>query len=535
MMYHSRTLNREAMGGTAAVRVCAGILALTVAAIPTSAEGPATQRKVIGDIKTSRLVQGEPYELAGKRVVFTNWYYVQPGDLDWRNKEGKSVYVHGNEGLFDAVHIGINAPRGIRLRAQKPRIIGPIDRPYRTILKDGGTYKGWTSDEYCESKDGIHWEKKARLVCDSLHEDGVHHVFVDRSALPADRFKAIWVGHITRAEFDAFRQKRPDDWEPRALFLLGEKDQVTCLRGSTSADGIHWTTLPDPLVVEYCDTLNTAYYDQVLRKYVIYTRYWSLGPRTDRLEPNIRNCWTGVGRRAIGRSESDDFRRFRPSEMILEPTPDMLPSEALYTNCRTTVPGAPDHHLMFPTIWNASIDDTTRIAMASSHDGKTWHWVPGGDLLNTGPFGQWDGGCIWANPELIELPDGGWALPYVGHNVPHKYPRGQRKGAEGYAVWPKGRMVAVEADEQGEFTMIPLMSPGRTLKVNVLTQRTGWVKVEVRGVSGRAMEDCNPIVGDQHWTPVSWRGGGDLGVDKGRPITLRLQLNEAKIFGLQFN
>ena len=27
--------------------------------------------------------------------------------------------------------------------------------------------------------------------------------------------------------------------------------------------------------------------------------------------------------------------------MILEPTPDMLPSEQLYTNCRTTVPGAP--------------------------------------------------------------------------------------------------------------------------------------------------------------------------------------------------
>ena len=67
--------------------------------------------------------------------------------------------------------------------------------------------------------------------------------------------------------------------------------------------------------------------------------------------------------------------------MILEPTPDMLPSEQLYTNCRTAIPGAPDHHLMFPAIWNGSVDDTTRIAMASSHDGQTWHWVPGGDIL----------------------------------------------------------------------------------------------------------------------------------------------------------
>jgi len=241
-----------------------------------------------------------------------------------------------------------------------------------------------------------------------------------------------------------------------------------------------------------------------------------------------------VGRRAIGRSESADFRRFSPSELILEPTPDMLPSEVLYTNCRTTVPGAPDHHLMFPAIWNASIDDTTRIAMASSHDGKVWHWVPGGDLLHTQPFERWDGGCIWVNPDLIELPDGSWALPYAGHNVPHKYPRGQRKGAQGYAVWPKGRMMAVEADGRGEFTMIPIMAPGRVLKVNALTLRTGWVKVGVKGASGRSLGDCQPIVGDRHWTRVTWKGGDDLGVKQDRPITLRLELYQAKVFGLEF-
>ena len=25
---------------------------------------------------------GKPYDLAGKRIVFTNWYYVQPGALN---------------------------------------------------------------------------------------------------------------------------------------------------------------------------------------------------------------------------------------------------------------------------------------------------------------------------------------------------------------------------------------------------------------------------------------------------------------------
>jgi hypothetical protein len=492
------------------------------------------ERETVAGIKTSRIVQGEPYELAGRRIVFSNWYYIQPGDLDWRNKEGKSVYVKGNEGLFDAYHVGINAPRGIRITAEKPQVMGPLNMPERTILQDGNVYKGWTSSEYFESTDGTHWKKKARLVFDKLNEDGVYHVFVDPAAPPDERFKSVWVGHINRAEFDAFRQKRPDGWEPRALFLLGEKDEVTCLRGSVSPDGITWRTLPDPLVVEYCDTFNTAYYDPVLRKYVIYTRYWSLGPRTDRLPPDLRNSWTGVGRRAIGRTESHDFRRFPPSTMILEPTPDMLPSEVLYTNCRTTIPGAPDQHLMFPAIWNGSVDDTTRIGMASSHNGLVWHWVPGGDLLRTQPFGQWNGGCIWVHPELIELSDGSWALPYLGHNVPHKYPRGRREGGVGYAVWPKGRLVAVEAQDRGEFTLIRLIPPGRTLKVNALTSRTGWVKVEVKNVQGRSMDSCTPIVGDQHWAPVAWKEAKNLGVPEGRPVTLRFELYQAKLFGLQF-
>ncbi|NUM55955.1 MAG: hypothetical protein HUU46_20130 [Candidatus Hydrogenedentes bacterium] len=506
---------------------------MTILAVSMAFADAPTQREVLSGITTDRIVQGVPYDLAGKRVVFTDWYCIQPGDLDWRDASGKSVYVHGDSDLYEAEHVGINAPRGIRIAAQKPTVKGPIDLPYRTIMQHDGKYKGWTSSEYCESTDGMQWTRTP-LVLDTGHKDGVFHVFVDPVAPPEERYKSVWVGHITRAQFDEYRARRPDGWEPRAIFLLGEKDEVSCIRGSVSPDGILWTMLPDPLVVEYSDTHNTCYYDAALKKYVMYTRYWSVGPRTDKLPPDIRGSWTGVGRRAIGRSESPDFRAFPPSTMILEPAPDMLPSESLYTNCLTTIPGAPDQYLMFPTIWNASIDDTTRIAMASSHDGAVWHWTPGGDILETGPFGQWNGGCIWAHPNLIELPNGDWALPYVGHNVPHKYPRGKRAGGGGYAIWEKGRMVAVQADDSGEFTMMPVIAPGRALKVNALTDRVGWVKVEVVGKDGRRFEDCAPIVGDRHWILVKWNDAGDMGVDAGQPVTLRFRLNQAKLFGIEF-
>ena len=168
-------------------------------------------RKVLEGITTQRTVQGVPYELAGKRIVFTNWYYIQPGDLDWRNAQDKSVYVEGNEGLFGARHVGINAPHGIRIAAEKPRVMGPIDRPHRMILRDGDVYKAWTDSDYYESSDAIHWQKKAALKLEAGIEDGLYHVFIDPSARPEERYKTVCVGHITRAQFDAFRARRPDD------------------------------------------------------------------------------------------------------------------------------------------------------------------------------------------------------------------------------------------------------------------------------------------------------------------------------------
>ncbi|MHB9081317.1 MAG: glycoside hydrolase family protein [Pirellulaceae bacterium] len=517
------------------VRVWMTAVAVVLAFVVTPstlAEPP--RREVAPGHATTKPIPGVPLDLAGKRIVFTNWNFIQPGDLDWVNDQGQSVYVQGNEDLYAAHHVGKEAPFGIRIMARRPNLVGPQDHPSRCIVQDGNRFMGWTNNEFYESSDGLTWTKKANLTLDR-EKDGIHHVFLDASAPPAERFKAVWVDDgMTKDELDAYLQKYPTDWEPRALLHFQENGHVTCIRGSISPDGITWTTLPDPLSVEYADTLNTAYFDSVLRKYVLYTRYWSVGAYTQQASPDIRHSWTGVGGGAIGRSESDDFRHFPPSKMMLDPPPTMLPSESLYTNCYTTIPQAPDQHLMFPSVWNASIDDTTRIVLASSSDGQNWYWVPGGDLLETGEYGQWNGGCIWAHPNLIELANGDWALPYLAHNVPHKYPRGQRQGGLGYAIWPKGRMVALEAETRGQFTLMPLMLPDRVLRINAVTKRTGGVTIEVAGDPERTFEKCNALFGDLPWATVKWGEKADLGSDVGKPLTLRFRLDKAALYGIEF-
>ncbi len=505
---------------------------------------------------------GEPYELTGKRIVFTNWHYIRPGSFAWVDDEGKSVTVVGSQGPWGAHFRRHDYPHGIRLVAQPAEKRGPIlkfERPWEgkgvsiaTLIHHEGKYKGWGGSEakdgtkyacYFESGDGLNWRRPNLGIVDfngskdnNLIDTNPGTVFIDPAGPPEERYKAVKEGRIAPDRVEAYRKRRPGECEHRAW--RADVGEVFGILGAVSPDGLRWKHLPDPLAIEHCDTQVVAEYDPRLRKYVVFTRNWSVGRRSKRGPEDRSLSWLNVGRRSIGRTESDDFRAFPLSHIILEPGPALLPSDTLYTNCKTTIPGAPDHHLLFPTVWHTS-DDSCSVLVASSHDGKVWHYLPGGYVLKTGPFGAFDGGCIFASPNLVELPNGDFVLPYTGFAFPHKYPRGNWSYQTGYAVWPKGRLIALEACVRGEFATVGFMPPGRKLRINTLTKRAGSILVEVVGQNGRAIEghtfgDCKPIIGDQHWTPVTWNEKDDLGFKDGEFMYLRFKMEKAKLFGLEF-
>lgn len=346
-----------------------------------------------------------------------------------------------------------------------------------------------------------------------FHQGWNRTVFADHKGSKAERYKMAM-----------------GDWY--AISNAHSKIRPGGVGGAVSPDGLHWTILPDPICEDYNDTQNTAYYDEWLGKYVLYNRKLV------------------HGRRAIGRSESDDFRHFPFPEVIIEPGFHSLPSDDFYMNCRTTIPGAPDHHLIFPTVYHLS-SDTGTVKMLSSFDGKMWHWLPGEPAITPAPVGQWDSGWLTAHPNLIELTNGDFALPYTGQDTPHKYPRGQLKYSGGYAIWPKGRIVALEASERGQFSTFAVIPPGRKLLINAVTERAGGIAVEVASgqketskvnaptpgitaLPGRSFSDAKPIVGDHYKTLVTWNGQDDLGHKDGSSLILRFRLEKAKLFGLEF-
>jgi hypothetical protein len=107
-------------------------------------------------------------------------------------------------------------------------------------------------------------------------------------------------------------------------------------------------------------------------------------------------------------------------------------------------------------------------------------------------------------------------------------------------VWPKGRLIALQSDDRGEFSTVTFMPPGRKLLINALTQRAGSLLIEVAGRSGgealpgRSFADCDPIIGDQFRQLVTWKGEPDFGFEAGAAILLRFRLEKASIYCLDF-
>jgi hypothetical protein len=465
-------------------------------------------------------------------------------------------------GPWDAHFRSFLSPRGIRIvseraqRLDKPVIA--IERPWektgisvRTLLFDDGKYRLWAACndadnaghwEYFESTDGRTWERPNLGLVEfqgskdnNLIPGTIGEVFKDPNGSPAERYKTAIEGD---AKMDFFEKEWKGKYPYSTMALETDPGRAHAILGAVSPDGLNWTPLPEPLSIEPSDTLIITEFDPVSRKYLLYPRIDMIAPRAEGQPNPTERVHAFVARRSIGRTESAEFRHFPPSDVIVQPDIGWLPTDTIYTNCKTTIPGAPDHHLMFPAIYHQG-DDTTSITFYSSYDNKVWQKVPGGNVLDTANFGQYDGGCVFACPNLVELPNGDWALPYAGYQYPHKYPRGAWAFNTSLAIWPKGRLVALEAPGEGEFWTVGFIPPGKTIKINAVTERAGSVRVEVcdfngQPVAGHTLAEAKPIVGDQFRTPLTWGDATDTGVEQGKPIILHFVMDHAKIYGLDF-
>jgi hypothetical protein len=536
---------------------------------------------------------GEPIQLKSNHIYFTSWKCVRQGSIRWKAQfddnasEAQAAWLKG-DGPSGARFQPVDMPYSIRLVAQQAQKIPLKPGQMAAQVFDEGKYKAWytvgpcsepepfsAKDKilpghnahiaYAESEDGLTWETPGLGLYEYAgNRDnnivfrgdmdgstrGFHggSVFVDPSSQD-ERCKMIYLGIITDEEWEAFERKYPGEADTMARRPdIGGYRCVFGVFGAVSPDGIHWKSLPEPLMIQHADTMNTCYYDVDRKKYIAYIRAWQANQRAPGFGAPDSTSWITVGRRSIGRSVSDDFRHFSKPEVVISTGADMPPSHVWYTNCKTTLPGCPDNHVMFPWLWEMESDGGS-VWLFSSADGWTWSRVPGGPVVTCGEPGEPDGGFVVCSGNLLEYSGDKWCLPYSGNPIPHKYPGrdiSQRKGlfpglkgVSGLATWPKGRLVALQCDEVGEFATVAVIPPGDRIRLNATVKPTGYIQVAVRlygsqeDLPARTFEDTDGLVGDDLAMPVTWKGDAII-PHHGKPIILRFKLKQCKIFGIEF-
>lgn len=504
-------------------------------------------------------------------LYFTSWQFVRPGMFSYKDPDGKSLALDGSTGDHGARFTPTDIPRGIHLQAQPPAEKIPIPKgQYIPMVFDRGVYKTWyaVSDAspsaetkhntlylgYAESHDGVAWStpvvglyeykgsKDNNIVFRDIDNDYVRGwdgfvIFVDAFNDPAERYKMVFRAVITPEAREKYIAQYPDQVDPISV-RYGKDGYAIC--GAVSPDGLHWRNLPEPMLMAYSDTQLSAYYDAKRGENILYYRDWQV----DHQGPS------GVfplayGRRAIARATSKDFRHWYHSGILLVPGADMAPSHHWYGPNKTTLPGLPDQHVMFPFLYKME-DDTMDTHLFSSPDGWVFTEVPGSPVLTHGAPGAPDGCMVVPAGHMLTLPDGRWALPYSGNPIPHKYPRNPAakrelyhglEGASYYAVWPKGRLVALECPEEGEFATNIVWPAGTKMFLNAVVSPTGYIRAGLTGggdIPGHGLADCDPIIAlDNIAIPVTWKGDADMGEQKD-PILIRFQLRQAKLFGVEF-
>jgi hypothetical protein len=416
----------------------------------------------------------------------------------------------------------VESKRGVALRLTTPvrrEIVLTTDRlwegpasAYFTAIQDGKKvrlyYRG-----YCPGDQSLE-----QVTCLAESDDGIHFSRPNLGLFAFRGSKAnniVWQGleaHNFAPFLDTNPKARPDA-RYKALGGINSK-----LYAFGSPDGVRWQKLSPTAVLTdgTFDSLNTAFFDEALGKYRLYSRYFTQGEYS--------------GYRAIQSCLSDDFLRWsKPEPNRYAPG---TPTEHFYTNAVRPCPGAPHVLLSFPKRF---VPERTKLAgykepgvsdavFMSSRDGLHWSrpfleaWLrPGPDPHN------WTQRSNMPATGIIETGEGEFSLYASEHyDWPDHRLRRITVRRHGFA--------SVHADASGgEFTTRLLTVTGSRLVLNYATSAAGSIQVEVLDPAGKPLAQSKPLFGDE------LEGALDLNLASlsGKPIKLRFLLKDADLYAFR--
>jgi hypothetical protein len=443
---------------------------------------------------------------------------------------------------------------GVTLAMNPPIKRGPVLKPdhlwedfrltsYFTVLQDGERARmyyscfavdQWNNKDdpwknhaflcYAESKDGLTWEKPDLGIVE--YRGSKKNNILLRSVVDATAF---------------IDPTAPADRRYKLLHTIGPHKGG--LRVSYSADGIHFTTPPQPVTTWSPDSQQNAFYDPRLKKYVAYLR--------GRPDMGIE-----TQNRTVVRVEIDDIEKpwSRTPPRIVFQTDQLDPPDIdFYTNAAVKYPYAQDAYFMFPASYHHfdphyGNDGLLDSAAAASRDGIAWQRPDRRPYVSLGEKGAWDESFIMMGVGLFRLGDTLYQY-YNGTDLSHGGTRKESKvGDKNRTRW--GWMGALEqrldgfysADfpyEGGSLVTPPLRFTGKKLLLNINTSAAGSARVallqpNLQAIPEFGLDLCDGFMGNDAAHVVSWKGNPDIHALADQPLRLHIHARSAKLYAFQF-
>ncbi|MGA2501711.1 MAG: LamG-like jellyroll fold domain-containing protein, partial [Tepidisphaeraceae bacterium] len=393
----------------------------------------------------------------------------------------------------------------------------------KMIYTNGGMWGG-KSHAIClaQSKDGVHWEKPALNVKSWCGSTNNNIVLLDTAQGMALRDSRPGVPPSERYKYVAWCMMR-------GFYVF------------TSPDCIHWQRNETIALPFDPDASISLYWDD----------------QVGRHRGTIRSYNPSKGR-GTARVNAPDLMRPWPFKPVAKPAwhwilPLPLPSSGelpeidmrgeTYRHMAVKYPWAPDVYLMFPWRYVAGKNIRPGSFLMVSRDGENWkvyenpYYFPAGwtmdgrevleALTEQGLVRRGDQLWQWGTVRFTE--HGGALYRGVEHEG-SGFDRLLRltQRLDGF--------VSLDAAKTGWAVTKPLTFAGRHLELNLVA--TGGARVAILDQDGKPLlgfdiADCRPIKGDSLRHRVIWKGG-DLASLQGKTVRLRLKLEDAKLYALQF-
>jgi len=364
-----------------------------------------------------------------------------------------------------------------------------------------------------ESDDAIEWpDLHGERATEALQLSG-ENVVVDENGNPLYRFQL----------------------GPLAGTSLADKGYVGIFeqRIGFSPDGVHFQVVPNMHWIQWTDEPGFGFvYDPVREQYIIYDRIY------------------GVDRR-VGRVLTTDFLSFSRPEIVLQPDAQDPIGREFYLMCNARYE---DVFVGCVTIYDTEPTEkgmlkmigTIETQLTYSYDGEHWYRAfRDGMFMPRGGLGTPTGGSVYGGAP-VRTPDDRLLFgvlacwgdhgdhPSAGENWAQDFSRNLI-----YELRLDGFAYLRTRARHGLIRTKALVPEGDELTLNVRTNRSGYVKVQVldavtfEPMPHYTLADAIPITGDHLFAKAQWKDRDNIAELKGRPVIVEVHVREGELYALR--